>query len=236
MDVIFTIKMDVEKFTGWLRRTTTNEPAKRVLPQSDKDRIILSEIREEKTRAGTVLAMAASGMVEAGIDQSIISQLRRDAIVFDPQPLDNERIEVHAWCSLPAAEGYFRELLAEIATRWPEAIGDFAAQTGPPLGTPSPEPPQVGEAEAQAFQGGEERGQQAGQKRIILRLGKPGRKPDPLYDEAFQKIDEGLSEVKAYEWFCEKVPIRVPDKGTRDSFKKAMKRRQNSAKMRRNKI
>jgi hypothetical protein len=78
--------------------------------------------------------------------------------------------------------------------------------------------------------------EQAEQERIILQLGKPGRRTDPLYDEAYQKIVNGLSEAEAYEWFCKKVPIKVPDKGTRDSFKAAMKRRQNGVKKRRNKM
>jgi len=119
---------------------------------------------------------------------------------------------------------------AAIQKRVPIAVAEPPQATPapePPLGAPSPEPPQVGQAEAQAFREGEVRGEQAGQERIVLQRGKPGQKPDPLYDEAFQKIEEGLSALEAYDWYCQEVPIKVPDKGTRDSFKAAMRRRQN---------
>jgi len=61
---------------------------------------------------------------------------------------------------------------------------------------------------------------------IDLQLRKPGRPSDPLYDEAFQRILEGESEKSAFAWFCDKAKIENPDKGVRDSFKAALKRRQ----------
>ncbi|MDY7076990.1 MAG: hypothetical protein SXV54_08705 [Chloroflexota bacterium] len=61
----------------------------------------------------------------------------------------------------------------------------------------------------------------------VLRLGKPGRKPDPLYDKAYQWICNGESPEDAFAWFCNEAKITKPDKGTRDAFKAAIKRRQN---------
>lgn len=54
---------------------------------------------------------------------------------------------------------------------------------------------------------------------------RPGRKPDPNYDEAFSKVCSGeLSQGEAYKWFL-KQPGITPDKGTRDAFNAAMRRR-----------
>jgi hypothetical protein len=64
---------------------------------------------------------------------------------------------------------------------------------------------------------------------IILRLGKPGRKRDPYYDEAAQRIRDGQSYDKVFEWWCQVTETAKPDKGVRDSFKQAIKRRQNNS-------
>lgn len=62
---------------------------------------------------------------------------------------------------------------------------------------------------------------------IVLQRGKPGRTPDPSYDEAYQRILNGESVEDAFKWFCDEEKIAKPDKGIRDSFKAALKRRQN---------
>lgn len=63
--------------------------------------------------------------------------------------------------------------------------------------------------------------------KVVLQLGKPGRKPDPLYDEASQKVAAGQSIDSVFAWFCEQANMVRPEKATRDAFKAAMKRRQN---------
>jgi hypothetical protein len=59
---------------------------------------------------------------------------------------------------------------------------------------------------------------------------KAGRGADAIYDEAFQKIESGeMSQKEAYGWFLEQAKISRPDKGTRDRFNSAMRRRRKKA-------
>jgi len=62
----------------------------------------------------------------------------------------------------------------------------------------------------------------------VLQLGRAGRPRDPLYDQAHEKIQAGESETEVYKWWLKQrgTVVPVPDKGVRDSFKKAMKRRE----------
>jgi hypothetical protein len=60
-------------------------------------------------------------------------------------------------------------------------------------------------------------------------IGKPGRKPDSLYDQAYQKVIDGESIGDVYKWWCHEANISRPDKGTRDAFKAAIKRRRNKS-------
>jgi hypothetical protein len=62
-------------------------------------------------------------------------------------------------------------------------------------------------------------------KRVDLQLKKPGRHPDPRYDEAKKRIDAGEDEKTVFEWFVSQEKITNPDKGTRDAFKAALSRR-----------
>ncbi|RLC83358.1 MAG: hypothetical protein DRI79_13980 [Chloroflexi bacterium] len=87
---------------------------------------------------------------------------------------------------------------------WQKYCSDLAQQTSTP---------------AEASTGGD----------ITLRLGKPGRRPDPLYDKAFERIRGGESIEDAFRRFCEEANIKKPDKGVRDAFKAAIKRRQNKS-------
>jgi hypothetical protein len=118
------------------------------------------------------------------------------------------RIEIEADCRhLEWISPYFSKMLLEIERRWPEA-----SETGP-LNAPS---------ENRA-------GSVVGKKPINLQRGKPGAKPEPLYDEAFKIVSEGSftqdAYNKAFDWYCEKAMLTQIDKKTRDSFKAAMKRR-----------
>jgi len=65
--------------------------------------------------------------------------------------------------------------------------------------------------------------------KIALQLRKPGRPPDPLYDEAYQRIQNGEAPGDVFTWFCGKAGIAKPEKAVRDAFKAAMKRRQNNS-------
>lgn len=73
----------------------------------------------------------------------------------------------------------------------------------------------------------ESRSQKARGNGIIdLTLNKPGRPPDPNYDEAFRRLQFGHDFKEVFEWFCDEQNIQNPDKLLRDSFRSAMKRRQ----------
>ncbi|MBN1890351.1 MAG: hypothetical protein JW850_20320 [Thermoflexales bacterium] len=62
------------------------------------------------------------------------------------------------------------------------------------------------------------------------RKGKPGRRNDPLYVEAFQKIESGeLTQPEAYTWFLEKAGIVKPEDGQREAFDQAMRRKRSKA-------
>ncbi|HEY4722528.1 MAG TPA: hypothetical protein VII92_11815 [Anaerolineae bacterium] len=67
----------------------------------------------------------------------------------------------------------------------------------------------------------------SGQSAIVLRSGKPGRKPDKLYNAAMDRIAGGEQLAMTFQWFCTQADIKKPDKSTRDAFKAAIKRRQN---------
>lgn len=60
---------------------------------------------------------------------------------------------------------------------------------------------------------------------IALQRGKPGRPPDPLYNQAYQRMVKGESWTEAFDWYCKKTGIEKPTKSDRDAFKRAMKRR-----------
>jgi hypothetical protein len=62
-----------------------------------------------------------------------------------------------------------------------------------------------------------------------LSIGKPGRRPDRLYDQAYEKIVAGEDIKDVYQCFLNESGIKRPDKHTRDAFKAAIKRRQNKA-------
>jgi hypothetical protein len=56
----------------------------------------------------------------------------------------------------------------------------------------------------------------------------PGRPSDLLYDTAFEKIRNGeLKQGKARAWFFEQAHITRIDKGAKDAFNQAMRRRRN---------
>jgi len=61
---------------------------------------------------------------------------------------------------------------------------------------------------------------------IDLSLNKPGRPPDPIYDEAFRRLQLGDDIEGVFKWSCNEQGIEHPDKNNWDSFKSAMKRRQ----------
>jgi hypothetical protein len=63
---------------------------------------------------------------------------------------------------------------------------------------------------------------------LMLQLGGPGRKRDPLYDEAAERLRKGEGFLAVFEWFCLESNISAPDKNLRDAFKAAMKRRLNN--------
>ncbi len=55
-----------------------------------------------------------------------------------------------------------------------------------------------------------------------------GREPDPLYDRAWEKIQqEGLSRRDAWEWYCESLNIPEDNQKGRNAFYQAMRRRKN---------
>ena len=60
---------------------------------------------------------------------------------------------------------------------------------------------------------------------IDLSLNKPGRPPDPIYDEAFRRLHLGDDIEDVFKWSCNEQGIEHPDKNNRDSFRSAMKRR-----------
>jgi hypothetical protein len=62
--------------------------------------------------------------------------------------------------------------------------------------------------------------------RIVLQRDTPGRPSDEAYDNAFRRILDGEKAEEVFDLFCAEASITKPDKGTRDSFKKAMKRRE----------
>jgi hypothetical protein len=68
-----------------------------------------------------------------------------------------------------------------------------------------------------------------GEKRIDLTRGKPGRKPDPLYDQTFQRIQDGEDYLDVFKWWCQEGGIEKPTSYDRKRFKTAMKRRQNKS-------
>lgn len=65
-------------------------------------------------------------------------------------------------------------------------------------------------------------------KEIVLQKRKPGRRPDPENDIAFEMIIEGKQTqkawLKAFDYWCEEKGIYNPGSRDRDAFKKAMKR------------
>lgn len=65
---------------------------------------------------------------------------------------------------------------------------------------------------------------------ISLQLGKPGAKSDLLYNAAFEQIYNGGKEEEVYENFCVEAKIAKPNKRDRDSFKAAIRRRNNKMK------
>jgi len=68
-----------------------------------------------------------------------------------------------------------------------------------------------------------------GKELIDLTSKKPGRKGDSLYDDAFRRLQDGEDNLSVFQWFCTQGNIINPDKHLRDSFKAAMKRRQNKS-------
>ncbi|MCL4505845.1 MAG: hypothetical protein M1140_07465 [Chloroflexi bacterium] len=65
------------------------------------------------------------------------------------------------------------------------------------------------------------------ESRGTVRYGTPGRRSNPLYDEAYRKMtDEGLTQAQAVDWLMNKVPpLGNFDFGRRDRFSKAIRRR-----------
>jgi hypothetical protein len=61
--------------------------------------------------------------------------------------------------------------------------------------------------------------------KIKLSRKKPGAKPNPLYDQAWEKIKAGRDQDDVYAWFLGESDTRYEDKGTRDAFLKAMEYR-----------
>ncbi|MEO0156918.1 MAG: hypothetical protein ABIL07_07375 [candidate division WOR-3 bacterium] len=64
-----------------------------------------------------------------------------------------------------------------------------------------------------------------GKQTINLSNIKGGRKPDPDYDEAYKRIQDGEDYRQVFSWYCKKSNIKETDPYNRRRFKEAMKRR-----------
>lgn len=60
---------------------------------------------------------------------------------------------------------------------------------------------------------------------VNLGSSRAGRPPDPLYDQAFEKLRAGEAAEDIFAWYCQHAGIVSPSKSDRDGFKAAMKRR-----------
>ena len=60
---------------------------------------------------------------------------------------------------------------------------------------------------------------------IVVKHGKPGRKPDALYMRAFEMIAEGTPKNEARAWFYKEAGIITPDEKSNNAFDQAMRRR-----------
>jgi len=75
------------------------------------------------------------------------------------------------------------------------------------------------------FSGRKERNRR-GAAQLKLSDGTPGRPPDPWYDEAYELLRAGRTMDDVFDWYCGMTDVENPDKGYRNSFVKAMRRRQ----------
>lgn len=65
---------------------------------------------------------------------------------------------------------------------------------------------------------------------LNLTRGSPGRKPDELYDQAYQRIRDGEDEMGVFKWYCAAAKIKYIDYSIKRCFKEAMKRRSKKVK------
>jgi hypothetical protein len=68
--------------------------------------------------------------------------------------------------------------------------------------------------------------------KIVLQRDKPGAKPEPLYNQAFEIVAKSNFTQEAYSdgfnWYCQQANLTKPDKKARGAFKSAMRRRRNA--------
>ena len=130
-----------------------------------------------------------------------------------------ESLSPDSWVVLKTMWEGFRDWLVE--KHWMEVTKTQVARRGPALNMqPKPLP------QKEAVSGSPDEKAKLPKADTVLQLGRAGRPRDPLYDQAHEKIQAGESETEVYKWWLKQRGTVVPDKGIRDSFKKAMKRRE----------
>jgi len=153
-------------------------------------------------------------------------------------------------------ETYLDELLTGLEEVWPEISGPVGKWRETAVGVMQPSTPDAGGSDGQKQQprvrhvyasgtgtpatapaGAQE--QKSGSSVVsdnrrykpgdsVLQRGRPGRKPDRLYDAAFQRIEAGeMKQDKARESFFSEAGINKPSSDDIKAFNTAMRRRRN---------